>query len=88
MAHYLHQVAGAAALETLWFNLLDSPRRALCELAHIDPNIGTQYNWKLIPVEYRVRLIRAMKALSEISVDCAVALEIARNTLEASDASH
>lgn len=82
MAHYLHQVAGEEVLATLWLNLLNGPRRALCELAHIDPKVGEQFQWKLLPVDHRVRLVRAMQALAEISVDCAVALQLARDALE------
>lgn len=87
MAHYLHRVTGEKVMEELWFNLLQRPRRALCELAHIDAPLE-QFSWPRIPVDDRVRLVRAMHAMAEISVDCAVALELARNALEASDAHH
>lgn len=85
--HYLQRVAGEKVMEELWFNLLNGPRRALCALAHIDAPLE-QLSWQRISVAHRVSLVRAMHAMAEISVDCAVAMQLARDALERSDAHH
>jgi len=68
-------------LADLWWNLLEAQRRALCELAYLDPHVADVYIWAELPVDARVRLVRAMRLLSELSMDCAHALEHTRSAL-------
>lgn len=75
------ELAHERLLEVLWFNMTSAPRRALCALVYIEDDY-TRTPWASIPVADRVRLIRSMRLLAELSADCARTLERAHALVE------
>lgn len=84
MANKVDPIAHEAILAELWFNMLRGPRRALAELAYLDPDALERVQWQSMPVDSRMRLVRAMRVLAEISIDCAIALERAQAKIASS----
>lgn len=82
------QAAVDELMSDLWFNLLKGPRRALCEIAYMDPAIGDRMHWQALTVDQRMQLVRAMRSMVDICIDCSTTLEAVRAKLEASRASH
>jgi hypothetical protein len=80
MAQKSEPLAHADELAEMWRNLLLMHRRALLELAHAS---GLEHHeWGDLSVDIRMRLVRAMRALTELAVDCAVVLERAKLALD------
>lgn len=64
-------------LAALWINLLPSGRRALCALAGLPAPVIDEWCWQRLPTADRMRLVRAMYTLAQVSIDCANALAAA-----------
>lgn len=90
MAQRTEPLAHADELADLWRNLLRYHRRALLVLAYVDPDPASVTEWQDLPTDTRMRLVRAMRGLTELAVDCAVVLERAKASLDArpADAGH
>ena len=82
MAQKAEPLAHAEELAELWRNLLRYHRRALLVLAYVDPDQASQTDWQDLPADTRMRLVRAMRGLTELAVDCAVTLERAKASLD------
>jgi hypothetical protein len=81
MAQKSEPLAHADELAELWNNLLCSQRRALLVLSYGNADLEREL-WQELPTDARMRLVRAMRALTDLAVDCAVALERAKAALE------
>jgi hypothetical protein len=88
MAQKTEPLAHADELADLWRNLLRYHRRALLVLAYVDPDPASTTDWLDLPTDTRMRLVRAMRGLTELAVDCAVTLERAKQALEAVNGGH
>lgn len=81
MAQKVEPVAHADELAELWDNLLRCQRGALLVLSYVDLDLESR-RWQDLPTDARMRLVRSMRALTELAVDCAVTLERAKVALE------
>lgn len=82
MAQKTEPLAHADELAELWNNLLRCQRGALLVLSYVDLGLESR-RWQDLPTDARMRLVRAMRALTELAVDCAVTLERAKAALDA-----
>ena len=83
MAQKTEPLAHADELAELWRNLLGFHRRALLVLAYVDPDPASTTEWHNLPTDTRMRLVRAMRGLTELAIECAVVLERAKASLDA-----
>jgi hypothetical protein len=81
MAQKTEPLAHADELAELWSNLLPRERQALLTLSYRDPALQPR-TWHELDVDSRMQIVRAMRGLTELAVDCAVVLERAKAALD------